>query len=167
MFTQALNMRKVETMKQKRWAKVGQLVRAAVALSCLLAGGMGQAQTVVGVVKKMVGAVEIVRNGARLPVAIGTRMQVGDVITTAQNSGVGLMLKDETRMSLGANSQVALEKFSFDANTYAGSLFFNVNKGTFAMVSGLIAKNNPAAAQVKTPTSTAMVRGSTFAVEVP
>jgi hypothetical protein len=43
----------------------------------------------------------------------------------------------------------------------------NVNKGTFAMISGLVAKNNPTAAQVTTPTSTAMVRGSSFAVEVP
>jgi hypothetical protein len=77
------------------------------------------------------------------------------------------MLKDETRMSLGANSQIALEKFSFDANTYAGSLLVNVNKGTLAMVSGLVAKNNPTAAQVKTPTATAAVRGSSFAVEVP
>ncbi len=167
MSTQSLNMCKVEIMKQNRSSTVGKQVRAAVAMTCLLAGGFVQAQTVAGVVKKVVGAVEIVRDGKPLTVAMGTRLQAGDVIKTSQNSGVGLMLKDETRMSLGANSQVALEKFSFDANTYVGSLLVNVNKGTFAMVSGLVAKNNPAAAQVKTPTATAAIRSSSFAVEVP
>jgi hypothetical protein len=167
MFAQALNMHKVEIAKQKIQAMVGKLVPAALAVSCLLVVGSVQAETTAGVVKKKVGSVEIIRGGASLPVEIGTRLQVGDVIKTSQNSGVGVMLKDETRMSLGANGQVALEKFSFDANTYAGSLLVNVNKGTFAMISGLVAKNNPTAAQVTTPTSTAMVRGSSFAVEVP
>ena len=160
-------MYKENFVKHKGVPMVGKLVRAALAVSCLLAVTVVQAETVAGVVKKKVGAVEIVRDGARLPVEIGTRLQAGDVIKTSQSSGVGVMLKDETRMSLGANSQVALEKFSFDANTYAGSLLINVNKGTFAMISGLLAKNNPTAAQVKTPTATATVRGSSFAVEVP
>ena len=156
-----------EITKQKRQALVGNMVRTGLAMSCLLALGLVQAETVAGVVKKKVGTVEIVRAGVPVPVEIGTRLQAGDVIKTSPNSGVGLMLKDETRMSLGANSQVSLEKFSFDANTYAGSLLVNVNKGTLAMVSGLVAKNNPTAAQVKTPTATAAVRGSSFAVEVP
>ena len=167
MFTQALNMCKEENMKQQRSAMVGKLVRTAVAVSCLMAGGFVQAQTVAGVVKSRLGTVEIVRDGKPLPVVVGTRLQAGDVVKTSQNSGVGLMLKDETRMSLGANSQVALEKFSFDANTYAGNLFINVIKGKFAMVCGLVAKNNPTGVQVKTPTSTAATQGSSFVVEVP
>ena len=167
MSAQALNMNKEKIMKQQRSPLVGRLVCTAVAVACLLAGSLVQAQTVAGVLKKKVGAVEILRDGKSLPAAIGTRLQAGDVIKTSQNSGVGLMLKDETRMSLGANSQVSLEKFSFDANTYVGSMLVNVSKGTFAMVSGLVAKNNPTAVQVKTPTATAVISGNKFAVEVP
>jgi hypothetical protein len=167
MFAQALNMHKEEIAKQRIQAMVGKLMSTALAVSCLLVVGSVQADTTAGVIKKKVGSVEIVRGGARLPVEVGTRLQAGDVIKTSQNSGVGVMLKDETRMSLGANGQLALEKFSFDANTYAGSLLVNVNKGKFAMISGLISKNNPTAAQVTTPTSTATLRGSSFAVEVP
>jgi hypothetical protein len=156
-----------EITKQKRPSMVGNVVRTALAMSCLLAIGLVHAETIAGVVKKKVGTVEIVRAGVPVPVEIGTRVQAGDVIKTSPNSGVGLMLKDETRMSLGANGQVSVEKFSFDANTYAGNLLVNVNKGTLAMVSGLLAKNNPTAVQVKTPTAIAAVRGSSFAVEVP
>lgn len=153
--------------QQKHRAMVGKLVRTSLAVSCVLLAGLVHAEPVAGVVKKKVGTVEIVRGGAPVAVEIGTRLQAGDVIKTSPNSGVGVMLKDETRMSLGGNSQLTLEKFSFDASTYAGSLLLNVNKGTLAMVSGLLAKNNPTAVKVKTPTATAMVRGSTFAVEVP
>ena len=167
MFRQAVNMCKEEITLNKRLVTMANLMRVASVLSCLLVVGLVQAETVAGVIKKKVGTVEVVRGGTSVPVGIGTRLQVGDVLKTSQNSGVGLMLKDETRISLGANSQVALEKFSFDANTYAGSLFVNVNKGTFAMISGLVAKNNPTAVQVKSPTATATVRGSSFAVEVP
>jgi hypothetical protein len=156
-----------EVAKQTRLALVGKFVPAALAVSCLLVVGLVQAETVAGVVKKKLGTVEVVRGGANIPVDIGTRLQAGDVIKTAPNSGVGLMLKDETRMSMGADSEVVLEKFAFDANTYAGNLLIHVNKGKLAMVSGLVAKNNPTAAVVKTPTATAAVRGSSFAVEVP
>jgi hypothetical protein len=160
-------MWKKEITKQKHPMTVGKPVCLALAVSCLLVVGSVQAETVAGVVKKKVGTVEIVRSGASVPVEIGTRLQVGDVIKTSKNSGLGMTLKDETRMSLGAESQAALEKFSFDPNTYAGNLLVSVNKGTFAMISGLVAKNNPAAALVKTPTATATVRDSSFAVEVP
>jgi tRNA-binding EMAP/Myf-like protein len=46
-------------------------------------------------------------------------------------------------------------------------MLVNVNKGTFAMVSGLVAKNNPTAVQVRTPTAVATISGNSFAVEVP
>jgi hypothetical protein len=160
-------MFKEEITKQKCRATMSKLLLSSLAVSALMVAGLVQAETVAGVVKKKAGTVEIVRAGVPVPVEIGTRVQAGDVIKTSTNSGVGLMLKDETRLALGANSQVSLEKFSFDANTYAGSLLVNVNKGTLAMVSGLVARNNPTAAQVKTPTATAAVRGSSFAVEVP
>ncbi len=160
-------MSKEQNIKQTWLAKTHLSAQVAMAVYCLLGSGFVHAEMEAGVVKKLVGAVEIVRGGAPVAVAIGTRVQVGDVVKTSPNGGVGLMLKDESRMSLGANSQMTLEKFSFDANTYAGSLLVNVKKGSFAMVSGLVAKNSPTAAQVKTPTATATVRGSTFAVEVP
>jgi hypothetical protein len=62
---------------------------------------------------------------------------------------------------------MALDRYSFNADTYAGNIFVNVIKGTFAMISGLVVKNNPANSQIKTPTSTAGIRGTSFVVEVP
>ena len=37
------------------------------------------------------------------------------------------MLKDDTRVALGPNSQVALDQFAFNANTHEGTLFVSVS----------------------------------------
>jgi len=138
-----------------------------VAVACVVASGVAHAETVAGVIKNNVGTVEIVRGGKTLPAGVGTKVMAGDVVKTAKDSTVGVMLKDETRMSLGANSQIAMDRFAFDANTNKGSMLVNVVKGTFAMISGLLVKKNPGSAQISTPTSTAGVRGTMFIVEVP
>jgi hypothetical protein len=77
------------------------------------------------------------------------------------------MLKDETRMAVGPSSQMALDRYSFNPETHSGGILVNVIKGTFAMISGLVVKYNPDNAQIKTPTSTAGIRGTSFVVEVP
>lgn len=154
-------------MNSNHQVRCAPALLGAVALACMLAAGASQAQTVAGVIKKKDGTVEIVRGGKSIPAEVGSKVEVGDTLKTAKDSSVGVMLKDETRMSLGANSQMALDKFAFNADTYAGNMFVNVIKGTFAMISGLVVKNNPTGGQVKTPTSTAGVRGTKFVVEVP
>jgi hypothetical protein len=151
-------------MNQNRTHK---LLLAALAAACLLGSAASHAQSVAGTIKKQQGTVEIVREGKSMPAGVGTTVLAGDLLKTSKDSSVGLMLKDETRMSLGANSQVALDKFTFDASTYSGNLFVNVLKGTFAMISGLVVKNNPTSTQIKTPTSTAGIRGTSFVIEVP
>jgi len=127
----------------------------------------GYAQAVAGVVKKKEGTVEIVRAGATMPVEVGTQVRAGDLVKTQKDATVSVMLKDESRMALGPNTQLALEKFAFNADTYAGNVSISVVKGSLAMVSGLLVKNNPANATIKTPTSTAAIRDALFVVEVP
>jgi len=143
------------------------LLLASMAAACLVAAGASYAQSVAGVVKKKEGTVEIVRAGKSMPAEIGTKVQAGDTLKTSKDSSVGVMLKDESRMSLGPNTQMKLDKFGFNANTYKGNVFISVLKGTFAMLSGLVVKNNPNDSLIKTPTSTAGLRGNTFVMEVP
>lgn len=133
----------------------------------LLACSAGYAQTVAGVIKNNEGSVEIVRGGKTIPAKVGTKLEPGDILKTSKDSSAGVMLKDETRIALGSNSQVALDKFAFNPNTNQGSMVVNIVKGTFAMISGLLVKSNPASTQIKTPTATAGVRGTYFVVEVP
>jgi len=146
---------------------ISKLFLTVFAATCLMATANASAEGVAGVVKKKQGSVEIVRDGKAIPVEVGTVVHAGDTLKTDKDSSVGLMLKDESRMSMGPSSQMALDKFGFNANTYSGNIFISVIKGTFAMISGLVVKNNPANSMVKTPTSTAGIRGTTFVIEVP
>jgi hypothetical protein len=160
---------KGQTMHTIKQLRTNALLRATVATSCLLMANASFAETVAvaGVVKKKEGTVEIVRGGKTIVAEVGTTIEAGDLVKTAKDSSVGIMLKDETRMSVGPASQMALDRYSFNADTYAGGILVNVIKGTFAMISGLVVKNNPVNSQIKTPTSTAGIRGTSFVVEVP
>ncbi len=120
-----------------------------------------------GVVKNTEGVVEVTHEGTTSVAQIGTKIYPGDVIKTSKNSNVGIMMKDDSRMSLGGNSRISLDRFSFNANTNEGNIAINMVKGTFAMISGLLVKHSPESATIKTPTSTAGIRGTYFVVEVP
>lgn len=150
----------------QRWGYKKLLLATLVASGFLIAGA-SHADTVAGVVKKKEGTVEVLRAGKSIPVELGSTIEAGDVIRTGKGSSVGLMLKDETRMAVGPSSQMALDRYSFNSDTYSGNILVSVLKGTFAMISGLVVKHNPASSQIKTPTSTAGIRGTSFVVEVP
>lgn len=138
-----------------------------VACICLVSSGAALAQNVAGVVKKSQGNVLIQRDSKTFPAEIGTKVLTGDVLRTSEASSTGVMLKDETRISLGPNSQVTLDKYGFNANSNSGNMFLSVFKGTLMMITGLMVKSSPGAVVVKTPTSTAGVRGTQFIVDVP
>ena len=63
------------------------------------------------------------------------------------------------------NSQLEIQKFTFDATTQDGSILVNLMEGSLRMLTGLIAKVNPNAIQVKTKTLSVGVRGTDFIVE--
>ena len=138
------------------------------ALSTLLMAGSCRAEeTVAGIIKKKEGQVEIVRAGKSFAAEVGSTILPGDVLKTAKGSSVGVMLKDETRMAVGPGSQMALDRYAFNAETKEGNILVNVVKGTFSMISGLVVKHNPTNSKIKTPTATAGIRGTSFVVEVP
>lgn len=146
---------------------VRQLKTVVLALACMAAMGSAQAEDGIGSVKDIRGSAVIVRNGADLPAAIGTPVQQGDLLRTAENSSAKVSLADGTQVTVGPSSQVSLESFAFNAGNQKGNLLVGILKGTMRMVSGLIAKSNPGNAMIRTPTATAGIRGTDFIVDVP
>lgn len=133
----------------------------------LLTSQIAQAEDAAGVVKSSQGSVSILREGKIIPAVAGTPVIAGDLLRTAEGANAGLMLKDDTRVSLGPNSQVALNQFTFNANTHEGNMFVSILKGTLSMISGLLVKANPEQVRIKTPTATIGIRGTEFIVDVP
>jgi hypothetical protein len=120
----------------------------------------------VGQVKNASGKVELVRGTERLTAKPGDEVRAKDLIETGADGSIGVTLIDNTVLSAGPNSQLALEEYSFNSSNFTGAMTADLRKGTLAVVSGDIAKSSPAAMKVRTPTAILGVRGTQFAVQV-
>jgi hypothetical protein len=112
------------------------------------------------------GTVIVERGSQRLMAVPGTRLRQSDVVRTGINGSVGLTFTDNTMMSAGPNSVIALEGYAFNSTTHEGRLDTSVRTGTLSVVSGKIAKQSPEAMKVKTPATILGVRGTEFFVQV-
>ena len=117
-----------------------------------------------GHVKVSRGTVQIERSGQKLPAPVGAVVQAGDVVTTGADGSVGITFLDNSLLSAGPNSVLAIDRFAFDPTTHQGAFESSLQKGTLAVVSGKLAKASPDAVKVKTPAAVLGVRGTEFLV---
>ena len=66
-----------------------------------------------GRIKTVSGPAFIVRDGATIPAQPGQVVFEADALRTGADGSVGVTLKDDTRLSLGPNSEVRLERFVY------------------------------------------------------
>jgi len=118
----------------------------------------------VGVIKVSKGTAAIERSGQRLPVPVGTKVREGDVVITGADGSVGITFGDNSLLSIGPDSSLAIDRFAFDSTTHKGAFETSLNRGTLAAVSGKIAKQSPDAMKVRTPAAVLGVRGTEFVV---
>ena len=89
-----------------------------------------------------------------------------DEVKTAKGK-VGITFQDNTQVQVNENSRLVIDDFVYDPkSTKGGKLAVNVAAGTVRYASGQIAKNNPQAVAVNTPTATIGVRGTDFTATV-
>ena len=118
----------------------------------------------VGVIKVSKGTATIERSGQRLPVPVGTKVREGDVVITGADGSVGITFGDNSLLSVGPDSSLAIDRFTFDSTTHKGAFETSLSRGTLAAVSGKIAKQSPDAMKVRTPAAVLGVRGTEFVV---
>ena len=140
--------------------------KTAIAGLGLMVSAVALAAGEAGTVKTLKGAVSIERGGQRAPAKIGDAVQNADKVVTGADSAVGITLRDNTRLSAGPNSVLALDKFSFDSTTHAGELNASVKKGSLSVISGKLAAASPESVSFRTPSATLGVRGTEFVIEV-
>ena len=136
----------------------------AVALA-LVAGAAPQALAAdIGQIKVSKGSVTIERASQALPGNLGARVQQGDVVKTGADGSVGITMSDNSLLSAGPNSVLALDQYAFDTTTNQGRFDASLAKGTLAVVSGRLAKQSPGSMTVRTPSAILAVRGTEFVV---
>jgi hypothetical protein len=140
--------------------------RASLAL-VVLVGLSAAALADVGQIKVAKGQVAVERKGQSLPGQVGMLLEPADVLRTGADGSVGITMRDNSLLSAGPNSVLALERFEFDPTTSAGQFDARLQRGTLAVVSGRIAKQSPQAMTVRTPSAVLGVSGTEFLVSVP
>ena len=134
-----------------------------VAVAALAIAGAAAADDA-GRLKVLKGAVAIERAGQSLPATVGMRLQEGDVIKTGRDGSAGVTFNDDSLLSIGPDSALAIDRFAFDSTTHAGRFDTSLRQGTLSAVSGKIAKQSPDAMKVRTPSTILGVRGTEFVV---
>ena len=124
------------------------------------------AAPVVGTIKTLTGSVSIVRHQNVLPVKIGDRILEGDTLRTGTDGSLGTILKDDTFISLGPNSELVISEFLFVPAEGKFSIITRMLKGTAAYLSGVIAKISPQSVRFETPVASVGIRGTKFLVNV-
>lgn len=137
----------------------------AVGVVLLMVTGLVRAEDV-GQVKVAKGAVHVERDGKQLPATVGMGIRQSDVIVTGADGSAGVTFSDNSLLSTGPNSVLAVDRYNFDSTTHAGRFDASLRKGTLAVVSGKMVKQSPGSLRVRTPAAIMGVRGTEFVVQV-
>lgn len=120
----------------------------------------------VGTIKKVEGHSWIVRGEQNIPALPGTRLYVEDIIMTGDDGALGLILRDDTIIAMGPQSEMTLAEFIFQPEKSRFSLVTQFSKGTFSYLSGVMSRLSPESVQVQTPVAMVAVNGTSFLVKV-
>jgi hypothetical protein len=126
----------------------------------------GQETAAVGRIKVLSGSVFILRQSATIPAELGQVVFETDGLRTGADGRIGVTLKDDTRVSLGPNSEARIDRFVYAPADGRLGFVFNIVRGVAAYVSGQIAKLAPDSIRLETPAAIVGVRGTSLAVRV-
>ena len=87
---------------------------------------------------------------------------VGDHIVTGHDTRVELKMKDGAILTLGADTEFAINRYSYFPEIKQGSAALELIKGVFRAVTGSIGKFKDRDFKVKTPVAVIGIRGTDF-----
>lgn len=120
----------------------------------------------IGYVKNATGEAYVISGGTRTAARAGTPIFQGSQLKTGAKSSLGVTFKDETVMSFGPDTELTVDEYLYAPSQGKLKLGTKMAKGSMNYVSGVIAKLQPDAVSVATPTGTIGVRGTQFLVKV-
>lgn len=123
-------------------------------------------EPVAGSIKKVHGEASIQRAETSLEARTGEKVLKNDLLKTGKASSLSMVFKDDTLLSLGPESEVAINEFLFSPAQGQLSIVTRMIKGTCAYISGIIGKLSPESVRFETPVANIGIRGTKFAVSV-
>ena len=140
---------------------------AAIVVLAAAPPALAQQPAPAGTIKIASGAVFIVRASGTVPAVAGAPVYEADTLRTGADGKLGVTLKDDTRLSLGPNSEIRLDRFAYEPAEGQLGFVLKVVRGMAAYVSGKIAKIAPDAVRLETPSAIVGVRGTMLVIRTP
>jgi hypothetical protein len=119
----------------------------------------------VATVTALNGEAFIQRDGTKISVTLGIKLQEKDTIITSQKAKVQVIFSDETIITIGKNSNFSINEFLFEEDTEPVAKF-SMLKGAMRTITGKIGKIAPEKFTVKAKTATIGIRGTNFTVNI-
>lgn len=134
----------------------------AVAASAGAVSAIGAGDIEIGAVlmRDYTGAVGQRLDGEQRELFFDLPVYSNETVTTGNSASTALSFLDETRIQVGENSKIVLDKFIYDPSTQTGEVAINFSKGVFRFVTGNMQNKDGFA--LKTPSATLVIRGTVF-----
>ena len=149
----------------RRFAVTTLLCAPLIAATVLMASKPASAELeaeMAGVSAAVTGEITLSKVTGEVGILVESGMPVylGDRIVTSANSGMQVLLLDETVFTIGPNSDVAIDEFVYDPATGDGRIVADMAKGVMRFVTGKIPLNNPSSMDVNLPVGSIGIRGT-------
>ena len=119
-----------------------------------------------GHIKTVSGGAFVVRQNATMAAKPGDAVFASDILRTSAGGAVGITLRDDTRISLGSDSEVRIDRYVFAPGAGGLGMVLKFVRGVAVYVSGRIAKMAPDSIRLESPAAIIGVRGTTLAIRV-
>lgn len=140
---------------------------ACVAAVCLLAPFLAYGIEIpVGSIKTVQGTASIIRNRIPVDTKAGTRIFRNDSLKTGSDGSLAMVFRDDTLLSIGPDSELAINEFLFSPAEGRLSFLTRLLRGTAACMTGIIGRLAPESFRFETPVANIGIRGTSFAVKV-
>jgi hypothetical protein len=130
---------------------------ALAALVLALHPAAARAEPKIGVASAARNQVHGVIGGGTRTLSAGSDVFSNEVVRTGEDSLAQLLFLDATSLSVGARSEVKLDRFVYNPDRKTGNVVVEASRGAFRFVSGSQAPTNYT---IKTPLATIGVRGT-------
>ena len=138
-----------------------RLIIIAMMLSSIFASDPIAAQEAIGTVSRIQGAASAARGGATRPLGLNASVVLNETVSTGAAARLEITFNDRTRLTLGENANLTLDRYSFNPSARRGTIKLRA-VGAFRFVSGQISKLARADVSVTTPVAVIGVRGTDF-----
>ena len=142
------------------------LIAVGLALSLSLAAIAQTTGSIAGSVKKVTGDAVLRRGVDTIAVKEGLHILPHDVLETAAEASIGIILQDGTRVAMGPNTKLEIDTYVYSPGEGKLESLLRLIRGAMVYVSGKMAQLSPGSMKVETPVGVVGLRGTQFAISL-